>query len=132
MTRIPGIKREYREAGALNRLLALWGFVDDGMFLTKAGHLGLVYGVEGIDAEALPHAQRQSLTHRLEAALRALDEHCRVYQYLVKRITRPFVFEPCGQRVAHEAIQRRATYLNSRRDHLYDLAIYVALLYEQP
>lgn len=132
MTSIAGITREYREAGALNRLLALWGFVDDGMFLTKAGQVGLVYGIKGIDAEALPHAQRQSFTHRLEAALRALDEHCRVYQYLVKRTTQSFVFEPCGQRVANEAIQRRAAYLNGRRDHLYDLAIYVAILYEPP
>lgn len=132
MTRIRDITREYREAGAVNRLLALWGFVDGGTFLTKAGHIGIVYRVKGIDAEALTHAQRQAFTHRIEAALRALDEHCRVYQYLVKRTTGPFVSPSCAQRVAHEAIQRRTGYLNNRRSELYDLASYVVLLYEPP
>lgn len=132
MTRIGAITREYREAGALNQLIALWGFVDGGTFMTKAGHIGLVYGVKGIDAEGLTHAQRQAFTHRLEAGFRTLDEHCRVYQYLLKRTTRPFAFEPCIQRVAHEAIQRRAEYLNSRRSVLYDLTTYIVLLYEVP
>jgi len=132
VTRITSITREYREAGALNRLLALWGFVDETTFVTKAGHVGVVFGVKGIDAEALTHAQRQSFTHRIEAALRGLDEHYRVYQYLVKQTTRPFVSQPCEQRVAHEAIQRRTAFLNGRRESLYDLAIYVAVLYEPP
>jgi type IV secretion/conjugal transfer VirB4 family ATPase len=132
VTRIAHITREYRQAGALNRLLAVWGFVDHGTFLTKAGHIGVIYGVRGIDAEALTHAQRQSFTHRIEAALRTIDEHCRVYQYLVKRTTGPFVAARCAQRVAHEAIQRRTAYLNTRRTELYDLATYVVLLYEPP
>jgi type IV secretion system protein VirB4 len=130
MTRISEITREYREAGAVNRLLALWGFIDDGTFLTKAGHIGVVYRVKGIDAEAMTHAQRQSFTHRIEAALRLLDEHCRVYQYLVKRTARFFVSPSCAQRVAHQAIQQRTAYLNGRRAELYDLATYLVLLYE--
>ena len=44
--------------------------------------------------------------HRFEAALRLLDEHCRVYQYLVKRTVAPFVAATCAQPVANEAIQR--------------------------
>ena len=125
-------RRDDRLLAALNRLLALWGFVDEGTFLTKAGHVGVAYRVKGIDAEALTHAQRQSFTHRIEAALRSLDEHCRVYQYLVKRTARSFVSPSCAQRVAHEAIQRRTAYLNSRRAELYDLAAYVVLMYEPP
>ena len=31
------IRREYDEAGSVNALLALWAFVDDGTFVTKAG-----------------------------------------------------------------------------------------------
>src|SRR5690606_3579760 len=81
----PRLLRDYRDAGAVNTLLAPWGFVDDETFLTKAGHLGVVYAVRGIDGEALPHAQRRALTHRFEAALRLLDEHCRVYEYLIKQ-----------------------------------------------
>ena len=43
MTRIGRILHDYRDAGSVNGLLALWGFVDDTTFLTKAGHVGVVY-----------------------------------------------------------------------------------------
>jgi hypothetical protein len=45
VVKIGRILRDYREAGSLNGLLALWGFVDDTTFLTKAGHVGVVYRV---------------------------------------------------------------------------------------
>ena len=106
--RMDRILRDYRDAGSLNGLFALWGFVDDTTFLTKAGHVGVVYRIHGVDDEGLPHEQRQVLAHRLEAGLRLLDEHCRVYQYLLKRRVPPFVAAPCPQPVAHEAIQRDA------------------------
>ena len=82
MLRIRRILRDYEDAGSLNSLIALWGFVDDHTFLTKAGHLGLVYRLAGVDFECLDHAQRRDIVHRFEAALRCLDESCRVYQYL--------------------------------------------------
>ena len=50
----------------------------------------------GVDYEGLSHPQRQALVHRFEAALRLLDEHCRVYQYLLKRTVGPFVAAPCA------------------------------------
>ena len=77
MVSLRRILRDYREAGSLNGLLALWGFVDDTTFLTKAGHVGVVYRVRGVDYEGLSHPQRQMLAHRFEAALRLLDDHCR-------------------------------------------------------
>ena len=82
MLRIRRILRDYEDAGSLNSLIALWGFVDDHTFLTKAGHLGVVYRLAGVDFECLDHAQRRDVVHRYEAALRCLDESCRVYQYL--------------------------------------------------
>ena len=132
MVRLARILHDYREAGSVNGLLALWGFVDDTTFLTKAGHVGVVYRVRGVDYEGLSHAQRQTLGHRFEAGLRLLDEHCRVYQYLLKRTIAPIVSAPCPQPIAHEAIQGRAAYLNARRDELYDLSLYLVLLYEAP
>ncbi len=112
MVSVGRILRDYRDAGSVNGLLALWGFVDDTTFLTKAGHVGVVYRVRGVDYEGLSHPQRQALAHRFEAALRLLDEHCRVYQYLLKRTVGPFVAATCDQPIANEAIQRRAAYLN--------------------
>ena len=91
MVSVGRILRDYRDAGSVNGLLALWGFVDDTTFLTKAGHVGVVYRLRGVDYEGLTTPQRQALVHRFEAALRLLDEHCRVYQYLLKRTVDPFV-----------------------------------------
>ena len=38
----------------------------------------------------------------------------------------------CQQPIANEAIQRRAAYLNDRRDDLYDISLYLVLLDEIP
>ncbi len=132
MVKIARILRDYSDAGSVNGLLALWGFADDTTFLTKAGHVGVVYRLRGVDYEGFTHAQRRALAHRFEAALRLLNEQCRVYQYLLKRIIDPIVAAPCVQPIAHEAIQRRATYLNDRRHELYDLSLYLVLMYEPP
>jgi type IV secretion/conjugal transfer VirB4 family ATPase len=130
VVRVGRILRDFSDAGGVNTLLPLWGFVDGQTFLTKAGHVGLVYGLRGIDVDGLTQAQRRALTHRMEAALRQLDERCRVYQYLVKRTVGPFVAPICAEPVAQEALSRRTSYLNERRHELYELAQYVVLLRE--
>lgn len=132
MLRLPRIIRDYREAGSVNELLAPWGFVDDHTFLTKAGHVGIVYRVGGIDLEGLSHSERRGIVHRMEAALRLLDEQCRLYQYVIKRTVVPFVSADCRQPIVQEAVQRRAEYLNSRRSQLFELALYAVLIYESP
>src|SRR5262249_9787980 len=106
MLKMARILRDYEDAGSVNSLLALWGFVDDHTFLTKAGHVGLVYRLGGLDYECLDQAQRRDIVHRFEAALRLLDESCRIYQYLCKHRIDPIQPAPCRHRVAQEAIQR--------------------------
>jgi type IV secretion system protein VirB4 len=132
VVRVSRIFRDYRQAGAVNELLAVWGFVNDGMFLTKAGHLGLVYRLRGVDSDGLTHAQRRALAHRMEAGVRLLDERCRIYEYLVKRTAPPFVAPQCSDLVVREALARRAAYLNTRRQELYEIALFLVLLYEPP
>ena len=82
------ILRDHKDSGSVNSLVAIWGFVDDHTFITKAGHLGLVYRVSGVDYECLDQSQRRDVVHRFEASLRLLDESCRIYQYLCKRPNR--------------------------------------------
>jgi type IV secretion system protein VirB4 len=130
MVRLARIFRDYRNAGSMNGLLALWGFVDQDTFLTKAGHVGVVYRMRGVDGERLTHAQRQALVHRMEAALRQLDDRCRVYQYLVKRTVDPFVTTPCAHPLVHDAIQQRTAHLNAKRAELYTLSAYLVVVYE--
>ena len=132
MLKLASILRDYDDAGSLNELIALWGFVDDHVFLTKAGHVGLVYAVRGVDYEGLTHQQRHALVHQVEAGLRMLDERCRLYQYVVKRAMEPIVPAPCHVPVANEAIQRRAAYLNARRHQLSDIRLHLVILYEAP
>jgi type IV secretion system protein VirB4 len=130
MVKVSRIVRDYREAGAVNELLAPWGLIEDGTFLTKAGHVGVVFRVRGLDSDGFTHAQRRALCHRMEAALRLLDERCRVYQYLIKCTAEPFVAPVCSNAVAREALTRRAAYLNERRSNLYRISLFLALVYE--
>jgi hypothetical protein len=132
MTPVSRLLRDYSDAAALNSVIALWGFVDDTTFVTKSGHVGVVYGVRGQDAEGLTHDQRRVAVHRFEAALRLLDERCRVYQYVIKQHVEPFVSPPCGRAVAEEALRRRAAYLNDRRQRLFTTHHFMVILYESP
>jgi len=128
--RVARILRDYEQAGTVNSLIALWGFLEDDVFLTKAGHVGLVYRVTGVDYECLDQRQRRDVVHRFETAVRMLDEHCRVYQYLCKRRVDPISCAPCSHPVVHEAVQRRVEYLNSRRQELFEIDLYLVLIYE--
>lgn len=130
MVSIPRVLRDYREAGALNSLIAIWGFLRDGIFLTKGGHIGLVYELKGPDPEGWTHGQRRVTVHHLEAALRLLDERWRLYQYVVKRSVDPFTAPACARPVAREALRRRADQLNASRREMFDVGQYVVLLYE--
>jgi type IV secretion system protein TrbE len=130
VVRIGRILRDHREAGAVNSLIALWGFVDDCTFLTKSGHVGVVYQLRGHDAEGLTHDQRRAIVHQFEAALRLLDERCRIYQYVIKQTVDPFAAPTCKRLVAHEALQRRADYLNARRHELYRVDHFLVLVLE--
>ena len=97
MIRLDRIFRDYREAGALNELIALWGFVDDSTFVTKAGDIGLVFAMKGPDATAFTHEQRLRLTHQFESAFRLMNERAHVYQYFVKEEAKPFVPASAGR-----------------------------------
>ena len=69
MVRLARILRDHAEAGAVNSLIALWAFVDEHTFLTKAGHVGVVYQMRGVDAEGLTQARAQLLSGVVEQLL---------------------------------------------------------------
>ena len=130
MVRVGRILKDYRAAGTVHGLLALWGFVDDTTFLTKAGALGQVFRLQGVDDECLDHADRRAVAHRFERALRQLDESFRVYQYLVKHPAAPIRSAGHAHPVVHQALQQRAAYLNAKADALFELELYLVVLYE--
>ena len=130
MFRLERAYKTYNEAGSFNEQVNLFGFVDDQVFLTKSGDVGLALRVHGVDYECLDSAAIDILTKRLESAFKIFDENCRVYQYLCKRRIEPIEPAPVDQPVVHEAVQRRAAYLNSRRTELYALDLFLVLTYE--
>jgi type IV secretion/conjugal transfer VirB4 family ATPase len=130
MVKIRRILRDYHAAGSLSSQLALWGFIDDGTFLTKTGALGLVFRLEGVDYECLDHADRQAVAHRFEQALRQLDESFRVYQYLMKSPARPLVSAAHPDPVVNGALQRRVAQFAAKADGLFELELYLVVLYE--
>ena len=130
MLRLRRIVRDHQEAGSVSSLISIWGFVDDVTFITKAGHVGIAYRVGGADYECLDQSQRREVVHRFEAALRLLDDTCRVYQYLCKRRIQPVPAPVSDRPLVEEAVRRHIEHVNARRHDLYEIDLYLVLLYE--
>jgi type IV secretion system protein VirB4 len=124
------IVKNYEEAGALNAHVNLYGFLDEQVFLTKSGDLGVILEVRGVDYECLDGFSIDALTKRLESALRLFDENYRVYQYLFKRNNPKIPHRLYGTPVVDAAITNRAAYLRSKSSQLFSLSIYYVVLFE--
>src|SRR5438874_11888653 len=85
VTPLAPLVRRFHQVGALNSLINLYGFVDDQVFLTKSGDLGVVLALDGVDYECLDTDQREAINRRFEVALRVLDDSMRLSQYVLKR-----------------------------------------------
>ena len=130
MVPLKRIFRDYANAGTVNELVALWGFVDDHTFVTKGGAVGVVYRLHARDAECLDHSERRAVAERFEQALKHLDETFRVYQYCLKRPIAPILATGHVHPMVDEALRRRAADLNGRPDRLFDLELYLVILHE--
>ena len=130
MLRLSKIVKSYKETGALNENVSVYGFLDSDVFLTKGGDVGLVLRVEGVDYECLDHKQTDSLTKRLESALRLLGSQFRAYQLLVKSSGETIPHGTYDNSVVRQAVDDRAAYFEKKAGQLYSLRIYYAILYE--
>src|SRR6185437_1158540 len=99
--------RDYDEAGSLNEQINLLGFIDDRVFLTKSGDLGMVLAVGGVDYECLARTEIDHCTKRLEAAFKLFDETRRIYQYLLQRNGADLPHEHYDNPVVSPAIETR-------------------------
>ena len=130
MLRLKRIFKNYEETGSFNELVNLYGFVDEHVFLTKTGDLGVILELRGVDYECLDGATIDGFTKRLESALKLFDEHYRVYQYLFKRNNETIPYKLYGNPVVDAAIQSRIAYLASKADTLFSLSIFYMVLFE--
>jgi type IV secretion system protein TrbE len=124
------ILRRHRRAGAVNALVNLYGFLDEQVFLTKSGDLGVVLRVNGVDYEGLEHSERDHIARRFESALRLLDERFRLMEFLLKRHTPVIEQKSHANPATNEALRGRADYFSRRRSDLYELDIVFVVLYE--
>ena len=62
MRRTTTVTHAFRDVGAMSDLMPLVGFVDDAVFLTKGGDLGVVLELDGVDYECLDAAEREGVT----------------------------------------------------------------------
>ncbi len=131
MFKLKHIRKEYDQAGALCSEINLFGFVDEELFLTKSGDLGIVLRMEGVDYECLDSNTIENLTHRLLAAFRIFDEKCRVYQYLFKRNQVNVPFRTYQNPIVNLAIENRIAYLKNKAASLYSYEIYYVVLFER-
>src|SRR3954452_5592108 len=123
-------QKSHRDAGALNERIAMTGFVDEptgSTYLTKAGAVGRVYRLKGVDYESADHAKRALVVHRFDAALRAFGPGFRLRQYIWKSRVGAFDAPPCLNTVADAVIQQWTDDLNDRRADLFRIDLYVVI-----
>jgi len=130
MFRLDRVIKPWKESAALNDHLNLYGFWNENTFLTKSGDLGMVLSVTGVDYESLDHAEQEYAVKRLEAALKHFGPGFHVYQYLFKR-NRPNVpFASYDDPIVRAAVEQRRQFFNSKRDDLYEIEIFYAIVLE--
>ncbi len=122
------IFKNYQEAGSLNAMVNLFGFIGPQVFLTKSGDAGIVLSLAGVDYECLDARTVDGLTKRLESAFRLFDENYRVYQLLFKRNRQHLPHSFYGQPVVDAAIRDRMTFFREKADSLFSLSIYFVVL----
>ena len=130
MRRLSQIVRDYRDAGAISTLINLYGFVDDAVFLTKSGDLGVVLALRGVDYECLDPDQREAVTRRFEVALRLWDEHTRLYQYVLKRNRVALPDDAHPNPAVDALLKRRRAFLEATQAERYTVELFLVVLAE--
>src|SRR5579864_3001107 len=130
MLNLKKVLKSYNETGSLNEQVNLYGFVDPHAFLTKSGDVGVILQVHGVDYECLDPNSLDTLTNRLESALKLFDENYRIYQYLFKRNNETIPYKLYGNPVVDTAIKNRIAYLAGKADTLFSLSVYYVIFFE--
>jgi type IV secretion system protein VirB4 len=130
MLSLKKVLKPYAETGALNEQVNLYGFVDQHAFLTKSGDVGVILHVRGVDYECLDGNSLDTLTKRLESALRLFDENFRIYQYLFKRNNEPIPHRKYANPIVNTAIESRIRHFAEKSDKLYSVQVFYVVLFE--
>jgi type IV secretion system protein VirB4 len=130
MLRLDRVIRPWKESGALNSQINLYGFWNEQAFLTKSGDLGMVLRVRGVDYESLDQAAQEYAVKRLEAALKTFGVGFHIYQYLFKTNRPDIPFEAYEDPVIQAAVEQRKEFFQQKLDRLYTIEIFFAIVIE--
>src|SRR6185312_4547045 len=120
-----------QDAGACANEIALLRFIDNTIFETKLGDLGILLSLSGIDPDCRTDEMLHAFTRRYESAMRLFDDRFRIYSYIVKRSGARAPDRECyATDAATAAVHRRVKALEERKDSLYEIQLYLAVLYE--
>jgi type IV secretion/conjugal transfer VirB4 family ATPase len=132
MLRLDKVIKPWKESAALSDHINLYGFWNETAFLTKSGDVGMVLRVPGVDYESLDHAEQEYAVKRLEAALKAFGPGFHVYQYLFKSNRPDVPFARYDDPIVEAAIDQRRQFFEAKRDHLFQVEIFYAIVLEGP
>src|ERR1700691_2970074 len=132
MLRLNKVLKPWKESAALNDHINLYGFWNETAFLTKSGDLGMALSFPGVDYESLDRSEQEYAVKRLEAALKTFGPGFHVYQYLFKSNRPEIPFAKYDDPVVETAIDQRRQFLEAKRDHLYQVEIFYAIVLEGP
>jgi type IV secretion system protein VirB4 len=132
MLRIDKVIKPWKESASLNDHINLYGFWNETAFLTKSGDVGMVLRVPGVDYESLDHSEQEYAVKRLEASLKAFSPGFHVYQYLFKSNRPEIPFANYEDPVVEAAIDQRRQFFEAKRDRLYQVEIFYAIVLEGP
>src|SRR5271157_3176188 len=130
MFRPDKVLKPWKESGALNAHINLYGFWNDEVFLTKSGDLGVVLSVQGVDYESLDRAAQDYGVKRLEAALKAFGPGFHIYQYLFKSNRPDIPFAHYEDVIVEAAIEQRRQFFEAKKDRMYQIEIFYAVVLE--
>jgi type IV secretion system protein VirB4 len=132
MLRLDKVIKPWKESAALNDHINLYSFWNGTAFITKSGDLGIVLRVPGVDYESLDHAEQEYAVKRLEAALKTFGPGFHVYQYLFKSNRPEIPFASYDDPIIEAAVDQRRQFFDAKRDHLYQIEIFYAIVLEGP
>jgi type IV secretory pathway VirB4 component len=130
MLRLDHVIKPWKESGALNSQINLYGFWNEQTFLTKSGDLGIVLRVRGVDYESLDQSAQEYAVKRLEAALKTFGVGFHIYQYLFKTNRPDIPFHEYEDPVIQAAVDQRKEFFREKLDRLFDVEIFYAIVIE--
>jgi type IV secretion system protein TrbE len=130
MLRLDCVIKPWKESGALNSQINLYGFWNEQAFLTKSGDLGIVLRVRGVDYESLDQTAQEYAVKRLEAALKTFGVGFHVYQYLFKTNRPAIPLQEYEDPIVQTAVDQRREFFHEKLDRLFDIEIFYGILIE--